>query len=104
MLETEQPDRYTTNPLKAKRKGRIFVDYLRNGFGATAVAAYSTRARPGAPVATPIRWDELSPRLSPAKYDVKNVMRRLQGLKQTPGRDTTEQQVRPEILDSLQNG
>ena len=47
---------------KAKRHGKIFVDYLRNGEGATAVAAYSLRARANAPVATPIAWDELDDR------------------------------------------
>ncbi|MFA5450357.1 MAG: DNA ligase, partial [Clostridia bacterium] len=52
-------DRYTTNMRKEKRKGKIFVDWVRNGRGATSVAPYSLRAREGARVAMPISWDEL---------------------------------------------
>ena len=58
-LEEEAPDRYVANMAKAKRKGRIFVDYLRNERGATAICPYSTRRRSGAPVATPVSWEEL---------------------------------------------
>lgn len=53
------PDRFTAEMSKAKRKGRIFVDWLRNERGATAIAPFSVRARPGAPVACPVSWDEL---------------------------------------------
>ena len=58
-LAADAPDRFVTNPLKKVRAGKIFVDYLRNGRGATAIAPYSTRAREGAPVAAPISWEEL---------------------------------------------
>ncbi|WP_119679695.1 non-homologous end-joining DNA ligase [Indioceanicola profundi] len=61
-LEAEQPDRFTATASKAGRKGRIYVDWLRNGFGATAVAPYSPRAREGAPVALPMAWDDLRDR------------------------------------------
>ena len=67
------PDRFTAALSKAKRNGRIFVDYLRNQRGATAIASYSTRAREGAPVATPLAWDELSARTRPNGYTVANV-------------------------------
>jgi bifunctional non-homologous end joining protein LigD len=58
---------------KSKRKGKIFVDYLRNGRGSTAVAPYSTRARPAAPVAAPISWKDLTPSLMPDQYNVGNI-------------------------------
>ncbi|MDX1731305.1 MAG: ATP-dependent DNA ligase, partial [Aurantimonas coralicida] len=54
------PDRYVATMSKAKRTGKIFIDWLRNERGATAIAPYSTRSRAGAPVATPVTWDELA--------------------------------------------
>jgi bifunctional non-homologous end joining protein LigD len=72
----DSPGAYTTNMRKAERKGRIFIDYLRNDRGATAVAPFSTRARPGAPVATPISWRELAT-VRPAALDVATVPRRV---------------------------
>jgi bifunctional non-homologous end joining protein LigD len=80
-LARDVPDRYLAVMSKAKRKGKIFVDYLRNGRGATAVAPYSTRARAGAPVATPIAWDELGPGVEPARrpFHVGNVPARVAG-------------------------
>jgi bifunctional non-homologous end joining protein LigD len=58
-LATAEPDRFTANLAKVKRKGRIFLDYLRNQRGATAIMPYSVRARDNAPVAAPVTWDEL---------------------------------------------
>src|SRR5262245_27098806 len=76
-VAARQPARYTLNPLKAQRKGRIFLDYLRNGRGATSIAAYSTRARAGAPVSMPLAWEELDRRLRPDAWTVANVSKRL---------------------------
>jgi bifunctional non-homologous end joining protein LigD len=58
-MAAQNPDRYVATMSKAKRKGRIFIDWLRNERGSTAIAPYSLRARPGAPVAVPVTWEEL---------------------------------------------
>jgi bifunctional non-homologous end joining protein LigD len=78
------PKRVTAVMSKQKRKGRIFLDYLRNGRGATAIASYSPRARKGAPVAVPITWDELTPSFKPDRYTLDNVRRRLSALQRDP--------------------
>ncbi|WP_308364549.1 MULTISPECIES: DNA ligase D [unclassified Microbulbifer] len=80
----EDPKRLTANLSKAKREGRVFIDYLRNGRGATAVASYTVRARKNAPVAVPIRWDELNPALRADRYNVGNLPRRLAALRRDP--------------------
>ena len=80
----ERPDLYTVKAAKKERPRRIFIDWLRNGECATAVAAYSVRARKGAPVATPLHWDELGGRLKPAQFHVGNVARRLAGPRPDP--------------------
>jgi bifunctional non-homologous end joining protein LigD len=80
----DDAQRLTTNMAKARRRGRVFLDYLRNGRGATAIASYATRARPGAPVAVPLRWNELSPRIAGNHYNLDNVRRRLGALGSDP--------------------
>jgi bifunctional non-homologous end joining protein LigD len=72
----QHPELYAPTMAKRERTGRIFIDYLRNGQGATAVAPYSTRARPGAPVSTPIAWDEL-PGISGSSFHLSDVPNRL---------------------------
>ena len=71
------PALFTASPSKAKRRGRIFIDYLRNQRGATAVMPYSVRLRAGATVATPITWQELRDGLRPAELNVETVAARL---------------------------
>ncbi|HUD51485.1 DNA ligase D [Parvibaculum sp.] len=86
-MEADEPDRFVATVSKRARAGKIFVDYLRNGRGATAVAAYSTRARAGAPVSTPLAWDELTVRIRPDHFNVKNLRQRLARLKRDPWAD-----------------
>jgi bifunctional non-homologous end joining protein LigD len=77
-LEQEHFDLVTTEQRKAKRGNRVFIDTLRNAYGQTAVTPYAVRARPGAPVATPIDPDELKkPNLKADKYTIKTIFRRL---------------------------
>ncbi|MBN1461312.1 MAG: ATP-dependent DNA ligase, partial [Armatimonadetes bacterium] len=78
------PDRFTAKMSKAKRGGKIFVDYVRNNRGATAIAPYSTRARESATVAVPLRWAELSGRVRPDTYTVNDLANRLRRLKGDP--------------------
>ena len=81
--------------LKAVRHDKIFIDYLRNGRGATAIIPYSTRSRPGAPVSTPLTWDELSARIKSDRFNVKNLPARLAALKRDPwqGIDSVRQSL-----------
>jgi bifunctional non-homologous end joining protein LigD len=72
-LATAQPDRFTANMAKAKRTGRIFLDYLRNQRGATAIMPYSARARENAPVSAPIIWDELDEMPSGNRFAVRDA-------------------------------
>ncbi len=68
----------TVEQRKEKRKGRVFIDTLRNSYAQTAVAPYALRAKPGAPVATPVAWDELmDKKLQPQTYNLKNIFKRL---------------------------
>jgi bifunctional non-homologous end joining protein LigD len=72
-LATAEPDRFTANLAKAQRKDRMFLDYLRNQRGATAILPYSARAREGAPVAAPVSWDELDGYGSGAHFTVRDA-------------------------------
>jgi bifunctional non-homologous end joining protein LigD len=79
-MAMDEPKRYTANPIKERRHGRVFVDYLRNSREATAIVPYSTRARAGAPVAVPLSWSELSSLRSANQYTVRNLAQRLSRL------------------------
>ncbi|KAL3085136.1 hypothetical protein niasHS_010205 [Heterodera schachtii] len=87
-MEDDDPDRYISQSGKAKRKGRIFIDYLRNGRGTTAVAPYSTRNQKGAPVAAPVTWEELDSADRSNLYNVTNMVDRVK--EKDPWRETHE--------------
>jgi len=77
-MAENDPDHLTVELRKEKRHGRVFVDYLRNGFAATGVAPYAVRPKEGAPVATPLYWKEVEdPHLAPQKYTINNVFEKL---------------------------
>jgi bifunctional non-homologous end joining protein LigD len=78
-IADEQPNLFTANMSKKERVQRIYIDYLRNAEGATTVAAYSVRAKHGAPVSTPLHWDELAARTKPEQFHAGNVARRMRG-------------------------
>jgi len=84
LLVQKNPSLYVANMSKAARRGKIFVDYLRNDRGSTSVAPYSTRAKPGAPVSVPLDWDELNPKLPSNHFHVRNIGERLASLKKDP--------------------
>jgi bifunctional non-homologous end joining protein LigD len=73
----DEPDRYVATITKAKRKGKILIDYLRNGRNNTAIVAYGTRARAGATASMPLAWDELGPEIGPAHFTVANAPARV---------------------------
>jgi bifunctional non-homologous end joining protein LigD len=78
LLATRHPDDLTLEFRKSERGGRILIDVMRNAYAQTTVPPYAVRPRPGAPVATPIAWEELSDsKLRPDRWTVKNVLRRL---------------------------
>ncbi|MGR9236581.1 non-homologous end-joining DNA ligase [Rhizobium leguminosarum] len=77
-MSADAPEKYLATATKAKRGGHIYIDYLRNGRGNTAVAAYSTRARSGAPVSMPLDWPDLDEVSGPAAFTLGNLPHRLQ--------------------------
>ena len=100
----DSPDRFVSTITKSKRHGKILVDYLRNGRGATAVAPYSTRARKGAPVSMPLAWEELTADLGPAYFTVPNAPARLANLDSDPWEDFRRPEVPLGIGSSKSGG
>ncbi|MEP9353814.1 DNA ligase D [Xanthobacter sp. KR7-65] len=86
-MSADSPELYVATIAKARRKGRILIDYLRNQRGATAVAPYSTRARPGAAVSMPLAWEELSAEIGPQHFTAQNAPARLANLDRDPWGD-----------------
>jgi bifunctional non-homologous end joining protein LigD len=101
-MAAASPELYVATQSKAQRTGKTFIDYLRNGRGATFIAPYSTRARENAPVAVPLEWDELSLKLPPDHFNVRNLSERLAKLTSDPwGKMTrTRQRLRPEQVEA----
>jgi bifunctional non-homologous end joining protein LigD len=97
------PDRFVANMSKQKRKGKIYVDYLRNAKGATAIAAFSTRARSGATVSVPLGWEELSVEIRSDHFTVQTVPARLATLKSDPWRNYVKikQKLTPRMKKAL---
>ena len=84
LISQEEPKRFLAHLKIADRHGRILIDWLRNGLGATAVSSYCPRARPGATVATPLTWDEVKAGLNPASFTVTAIPARLKRMKKDP--------------------
>jgi bifunctional non-homologous end joining protein LigD len=97
-LAARYPDEYVASQSKARRRGKIFIDFLRNGRGATFIAPYSTRARPGAPIAVPLAWDELEAYSPAAPFTVRNIAEKLRHRKTEPFAQMIEnrQRLRPQ--------
>jgi len=76
IMAERYPKNLTTEIRKTKRGKKVFIDYLRNAFAQTGVAPYSVRPKPGAPIATPIEWEELG-RVKPDSFTIKNIFKRL---------------------------
>jgi bifunctional non-homologous end joining protein LigD len=103
-LVAAAPNRYIAKMSKAARKNKIFVDYLRNDQGSTAIAAYSTRNRPGATVSVPITWNELDDKLTSDYFNISNLPARLARLKKDPwaGIDKTKQSITASMMKQLE--
>jgi len=97
-LATSVPTLFTATASKAKRSGRVYVDYLRNGEGATAVAAYSLRARPGLPVSMPIAWEALDDDVRGDRFNIGTVPQMLSGRRYDPWADYED--ARQSIADA----
>src|SRR5262249_2680090 len=83
-MATDHPDRFIAVARIAARKNRIFIDYLRNSREATAIAAYSTRPRPGATISVPLTWQELGAQKAPNAFPLPNIGTRLARLRRDP--------------------
>ena len=86
-MAADEPHRYLATASKAAREGRIFIDWLRNARGATSVASFSLRARAGAPVAMPVKWEELARIRSPNAFDLATALKRVKAMRAHPWGD-----------------
>ncbi|MEN3338509.1 MAG: bifunctional non-ous end joining protein LigD [Acidobacteriota bacterium] len=103
-LERHDPARFTTAFAKAGRERKILIDYLRNNRTNTSVAAFSTRAREGAPVSTPLTWQEITTGAEPPSWNIVTIERRLAALRKDPWKDywTCRQHLSPNATAALE--
>tara|TARA_R110002020_G_scaffold40118_6_gene118789 strand:+ start:9051 stop:11537 length:2487 start_codon:yes stop_codon:yes gene_type:complete len=101
-MAQRDPDRYVATMSKAKRKGKIFIDWLRNDRGSTAVAPYSIRARKGAPVAVPVTWQELSRLKAANSFDIGKALKRLDKPCPLQSMDA-KQSISQAVVNALEN-
>lgn len=102
LIVDSNPDKYIATMSKLKRQGKIFIDYLRNARGATAIGTYSTRANAACTISTPLHWDELSEYRSDS-FTINNINDRLNSLKSDPWADflKTNQSITNKIKKTL---
>ena len=102
-MANDSPEAYVATMSKQRRKGKIFVDYLRNDATSTAVAPFSARARDGATVSMPLDWKQLTPSLDPKAFTVETVPRLLQKRRADPWADflKVRQKVKVAYLKKL---
>lgn len=103
LLARTEPDRFVANMSKARRKGRMFLDYLRNGQGSTAICPWSTRARAGGTVAVPVTWDELQGLDRASAFDIFAAAARAVGPDAWDGYFKADQTLTQRIQDVIAN-
>jgi bifunctional non-homologous end joining protein LigD len=103
-LVRRQPEMFTERFGKAGRQDKILVDYLRNNRTNTSIAAYSTRARPSAPISVPLAWSELSPTRLPARFTIRTAPARLERIRTDPWKTywRTKQRIRASAITALE--
>jgi len=97
-LEQKNPRRFVSTVSKAKRRGKIFIDYLRNGYGATFVSPYTARARAGAPIAMPIEWKDIA-RTRPSAFTLKKLLKDPSPLRRDPWPGYAECRQKLDLLE-----
>ncbi len=100
-MEADEPKRFTANIRKAERKGRMFIDYLRNERGSTAIAPFSTRARKGLPCAVPVSWDEVPGLKAANGFGIEAAAERARGPDPWSGYSRVRQKLTPALLKKL---
>ena len=99
VISAEHPDLATTARRPTRREGRIYVDWVQNGYGRLIVAPYSVRPRPGATVSAPLRWKEVKKGLRIDRFTIKSLPRRMRALKEDPFLGVLEDE--PDLLGAL---